>query len=114
MGGLNPAPPFKIDGGASATRQEPADARGQDQASWSGTGGHSEVNQQRQDIIMDKDWQGGGIETPQSSGVKSVEMEAKSGMPMLVPALSRGSEGGINTSDGMDVDDLPVQGLDKA
>ncbi|KFY09227.1 hypothetical protein V491_08312 [Pseudogymnoascus sp. VKM F-3775] len=114
MGGLNPAPPFKIDGGASATRQEPADARGQDQASWSGTDGHSEVNQQRQDIIMDKDWQEGGTETPQSSVVKSVEMEAKSGMPMLVPALSRGSEGGINTSDGMDVDDLPVQGLDKA
>lgn len=63
---------------------------------------------------MDKDGQESGIETPQSSEVKSVEMEAKSGMPMLVPALSRGSEGGINTTDGMDVDDLPVQGLDKA
>lgn len=114
MGGLSPAPPYKIDVGASATHHELSDARGHYQAPWSSTDDHSEANQQRQDVVMEKDGQENGIETPQPSDVKSVEMEAKSGMPMLVPALSRGSEGGVNTSDGMDVDDLPVQALDKA
>lgn len=114
LGGLNPAPPYKIDGGASVTHHEPSDSRGQYQATWSSTDDHSEVNQQRQDVVMEKDGQESGIETPQPSDVKPVEMEAKSDMPMLVPALSRDSEGGVNTSDGMDVDDLPVQVLDKA
>lgn len=63
---------------------------------------------------MEKDGQDSGIETPQLSDGKSVEMEAKSGMPMLIPALSNSSEGRANTSDGMDVDDLPAQALDKA
>lgn len=108
MGGLNPAPQFKIDGGVSATTHE------QYQAPWSGTDDHSEINQQRQDVVMEKDGQESGIETPQLSDVKSVEMEAKSGMPMLIPALSNSSEGRVNTSDGMDVDDLPAQALDKA
>ncbi|KFZ24563.1 hypothetical protein V502_00948 [Pseudogymnoascus sp. VKM F-4520 (FW-2644)] len=114
LGGLNPTPPYKIDVGASATHHELYDGRGQYQVPWSSTDDHSEANQQRQDVVMEKDGQENGTETPQPSDVKSVEMEAKSGMPMLVPALSRGSEGGVNTSDGMDVDDLPVQVLDKA
>ncbi|KFY10773.1 hypothetical protein V492_04854 [Pseudogymnoascus sp. VKM F-4246] len=114
LGGLNPAPPFKIDGVDAATHHGLTDTQGQYQAPWSSTDDHSEVNQRRQDVIMEKDGQESGIETPQPSGVKSVEMEAKSGMPLLVPTLSKNSEGGVNTSDGMDVDDLPAQVSDKA
>lgn len=110
---MNPAPPYGIEGNPSATHQL-SDARGEDQAPWSSTDDHTEVNQQKQDVVMEKDGQESGIETPQPSGATSVEMETKTGMPMLVPVLSRSSEDGVNANDGMDVDDLPVQALDKA
>lgn len=109
---MNPAPLHKIDRGASATHHELSDTRGQYQAPWSSTDDHSESNQQRQDVVMEKDGQESGIETPQPSDVKSLEMEAKSDMPMLIPGLGT-TGGGVNTGDGMDVDDLPVEVLDK-
>jgi hypothetical protein len=108
------APPYKTDGVPAAARHELSNAGEQYIAPWSDKDNHPEANQQEQDLVMEKDGQESGADTPQPSNVKSVEMEAKTGMPMLVPSLSNSAGGAANTSDGMDVDYLPAQALDRA
>jgi hypothetical protein len=111
---MGPPPSYRMDGGATATHHELSDLTEQHQPSWNGTDNYGEVNQQGQDVVMGKDEHGSGAETPQVTDAKAVEMQAKSGMPMLIPGLGGISGGGINASDGMDVDDLPIQVLDRA
>ena len=87
----------------------------QQQPVWNGTDNHTEANQHRPDVVMERDEHEGGAETPQPSDAKAVEMQAKSGIPMLIPGLGSTSGEGISTTDDvMDVDNLPFQVVDTA
>jgi hypothetical protein len=104
-----------MEGGATASHHELSGIAEQHQPLWNGTGSYGDVSKDEQDVVMVKDEQESGAEKQQGTDTKTVEMQAKSGMPMLIPGLGGVvSGGGVQASDGMDVDDIPVPALDKS
>lgn len=114
-GGMSPPPPYRAEGNITDHHAQPGFAEPQP-SDWDATINDAAIGHNRHDIIMGQDPNESDAETIGAKGGKEMkEMEAKAGMPTLIPGLIRSPAKKTSTGgDGMDVDDLVSLNMERS